>query len=450
MNRRRSSLAGSPVLVGAATVLIALVAVVLSYNANSGLPFIETYDIRARVADAKKLTTGVDVRIGGKRVGQLQEIEAEADDGEYHAMLTLKLDRAVAELPADSTIRIRPKSVIGAKYIELTPGRASRTIPPGGLIREPQTSASVDLDEVTGLFDAGLRSSVRNVVEQVSDGVAGRGADFNRALDVLPENLTRFERFMGVLADPETNLGGFLRGADAATQALVPVLGDIGPLLRGARTTLGALADEADALGAGLERLPPTLREARRASVALRPVLRDAAVLARELRPGADALPATVRALHGVARRGTPILRRVPRLTRQLDATMRSVDGALHRDATTTSLVLLRPTLESLLPTLQTIVPLQTKCSYVTLFARNASSVTSEGDVNGNWFRTGLLLSTEQLLKNPRTDPIRRYNVYPDERCLVGNEDYRQEVPTGSFVNPRTSAPAGSAKGPEQ
>ncbi|MGE4428292.1 MAG: MlaD family protein [Solirubrobacteraceae bacterium] len=450
MNRRRSSLAGSPVLVGAATILIALVAVVLSYNANSGLPFVETYDIQARVADAKKLTVGVDVRVGGKRVGQLQEIEAEADDGDYYATLTLKLDRTVAELPADSTIRIRPKSVIGAKYIELTPGRSSRTIPAGGLIREPQTSASVDLDEVTGLFDAGLRSSVRNVVEQVSDGVAGRGADFNRALAALPGNLTQLERFMNVLADPATDLGGFIRGADAATQALVPVLGDIGPLLRGARVTLAALADEASALGAGFERLPPTLREARRSSVALRPVLRDAAALARELRPGTEQLPATVRALHGVARRGTPILRRVPRLGRELDATMRSVDGALHRETTTTSLVLLKPTLESLKPTLDTIVPLQTQCSYVTLFARNASSVTSEGDVNGNWFRTGLLISLEQTLKTGHADPIRKYNVYPDGRCLVGNENYHQDRPSGSYTNPRTSAPAGAARGPEQ
>ena len=45
MNRRRSSIAASPVLLGAVAVLISVVAVVLSYNANKGLPFIETYDL---------------------------------------------------------------------------------------------------------------------------------------------------------------------------------------------------------------------------------------------------------------------------------------------------------------------------------------------------------------------------------------------------------------------
>ena len=45
MNRRRgSSLAGSPLLIGAITTLIVIVAVFLSYNANNGLPFVPTYN----------------------------------------------------------------------------------------------------------------------------------------------------------------------------------------------------------------------------------------------------------------------------------------------------------------------------------------------------------------------------------------------------------------------
>ena len=45
MRRRRGSLAGSPLLIGAVTTLIAVVAVFLSYNAIIGLPFVPTYDI---------------------------------------------------------------------------------------------------------------------------------------------------------------------------------------------------------------------------------------------------------------------------------------------------------------------------------------------------------------------------------------------------------------------
>ena len=64
-----SSLAASPVLVGAVTVLVTIVAVFLSYNANSGLPFVPTYDLKANLPNAAQLVKGFEVRIGGARVG---------------------------------------------------------------------------------------------------------------------------------------------------------------------------------------------------------------------------------------------------------------------------------------------------------------------------------------------------------------------------------------------
>src|SRR5438046_1027250 len=67
--RRRTgssfSLLGEPVLVGAITILVAAVGVMLSYNANRGLPFVPTYSVNVRVPDAAELVPGNDVRIGG-------------------------------------------------------------------------------------------------------------------------------------------------------------------------------------------------------------------------------------------------------------------------------------------------------------------------------------------------------------------------------------------------
>ena len=75
--RGRGGIAGNPVLIGAATVLVVLVAVFLAYNANQGLPFVPTYTIKARVPNAANLVVGNDVRIGGARVGAVSGIEAE-------------------------------------------------------------------------------------------------------------------------------------------------------------------------------------------------------------------------------------------------------------------------------------------------------------------------------------------------------------------------------------
>jgi ABC-type transporter Mla subunit MlaD len=71
MSRRRgqASIGASPVLIGAATVLVALVAVFIAYNANAGLPFVPTYDLKAELPSGGKLVKGNEVRVGGFRVG---------------------------------------------------------------------------------------------------------------------------------------------------------------------------------------------------------------------------------------------------------------------------------------------------------------------------------------------------------------------------------------------
>jgi virulence factor Mce-like protein len=463
MNRRRTSLAGSPVLIGAATALIALVAVVLSYNANKGLPFITTYDINAEVADAKKLTTSVDVRIGGKRVGQVSDIEAmKAKDGRYYSKLSLKLDRTVAELPVDTKLRIRPKSIIGAKFVELYPGRSKRTLAAGGTIQEAETSASVDLDEVTRLFDANLRRSYRQVIKESANALAGRGSSLNEGIDAVPPVLTSGTRFLGTLADPATGLSGFIRGLDATTQAVLPATTNLGGLFAAAAPTLRAIGAENDANGQTLQ-LQPSVEDATiSASRVAAPVLRDAAALTKELRPGVRELPRTVRALDRAVDRGVPILRRAPVLGTQLQATLRSVDRTLQRQSFGDALTLLTPTFNELVPPFQLLHTQQVKCNYVGLFARNASSAGSAGDENGNWLRIGLVVSADQTLRSPNPDPRLHYQVYPDNDqgpngeggCAVGSENYTPGKVIGrvpgqvSGANVRTSAPAGTPKGP--
>ncbi len=79
MNPRRASgrmLSGSPVLIGAVTVLVTMVAVFLSYNANEGLPFVPTYSLTAEVPNSAGLVRGNEVRMGGARVGVVSDIGA--------------------------------------------------------------------------------------------------------------------------------------------------------------------------------------------------------------------------------------------------------------------------------------------------------------------------------------------------------------------------------------
>src|SRR5688572_20311018 len=142
MSRRRSasSMLGSPVLVGAITLLVAIVAVFLSYNANSGLPFVPTYDVKAEFDNSANLVVGNDVRIGGQRVGAVSEITPKPgqDGNPPTAEVQLKLEKQVEPLPVDSTMIIRPRSALGLKYIEINPGDSEEGFAPGDTVPAEQ------------------------------------------------------------------------------------------------------------------------------------------------------------------------------------------------------------------------------------------------------------------------------------------------------------------------
>ena len=65
----------NPTVIGALTVLITILAVFLAYNANNGLPFVQTYRLTAEVPNADGLVKGNEVRVGGVRVGIVEDIK---------------------------------------------------------------------------------------------------------------------------------------------------------------------------------------------------------------------------------------------------------------------------------------------------------------------------------------------------------------------------------------
>ena len=135
MNRRRGgSLAGSPLLIGAVTTLIVVVAVFLSYNANNGLPFVPTYNIKVVLPETSGLQTSNEVR-DRRHARRASSTRCRAHQnpatGRVTAIAELKLEKGVEPLPADTTAIVQSLSAIGLKYLELEKGH-SRTHDPAG------------------------------------------------------------------------------------------------------------------------------------------------------------------------------------------------------------------------------------------------------------------------------------------------------------------------------
>src|SRR5690242_12323045 len=153
--RNRSGLSGvasNPILVGAVTVLVVIVAVFLAYNANNGLPFVSTYNLKARVPDADALVKGNEVRIGGVRVGVVKSVKpVSLGNGRFVSELSLSLDKTAEPLPVDSTIMVRPKSALGLKFLQVTPGNSKRGFKAGETI--PLSAAHPEPVDIEQFFD---------------------------------------------------------------------------------------------------------------------------------------------------------------------------------------------------------------------------------------------------------------------------------------------------------
>src|SRR5204863_288779 len=83
-----------------------------------------------------------------------------------------KLATTAGPLPVDTRVRVRPKSVIGLKYLELEPGRSRTTLKSGATIPLRNQRSSVDLQDALNAFDAATRRATRSVTVELGDGFA--------------------------------------------------------------------------------------------------------------------------------------------------------------------------------------------------------------------------------------------------------------------------------------
>ena len=454
--RPDASIIANPMLVGTTTLLTVLVAIFVTYNANNGLPFVPTYNVRAVLSDAELLGHNAEVRIGGKRVGLVTQMAAQpTKSGKPIVVLRLKLDQEASPLPVDTKVRVRPKSVIGLKYLELDPGRSHRMIKPGGTIPIRNELPTVDLQDALNAFDSGTRKSLASMSIELGDGFAGRGQDLNDAIRAFNPLLAHLGPVMRNVAAPQTDLDGFFRGVDSAANAVAPVAPQLIGLFDGAATTLHAIAREDESFGRVIDEAPETERVATDSLRSVRPVLARATRLTDELRPGVRVLPRASTRLARTFETGTPVLRRADRLADRLSGTLSALRTLVRRPATSGSVIELTKTVESLMPTLRFLLPAQTRCNELGLYFHNAPSVIAEGDENGNWFR---FLPLQNTPDNPYQGKVAgdlHFDPYgstgQNGRCVAGNEQYAPgrhlgappNNATAPTANPTTSPPPG-------
>ena len=364
-NRAGSSVLSNPVLVGAVTTLVVLVAVFLAYNANKGLPFVPTVQLQTVVPDAYKLVEGNEVREGGFRIGVVDKISPrKLPDGTAGAELKLKLDKKAAPIPADSLVRIRPRSALGLKYVEFERGESADTLTDGATITVDEKSLTIELEDFFNIFDEDTRANVQAGLEGYGNAFAGRGRSLNQAFESLPVFFDALPPVMRVLSDPRNQLGRLFRELGDAARITRPEVELIADGFAAGADTFEALSRDPDALRATIEKSPGTLAVGERSLRAQRPFLRNLALISTDLRGAAGELRASAPTIDAALRSGIAPLRGSVALNRRLGTTFQAVTSLARDPGTDRGLTGLTALMTTLNPQLRYLGPHITVCNY--------------------------------------------------------------------------------------
>jgi virulence factor Mce-like protein len=389
MRSRNGGISGNPVLIGAATTLVIIVAVFLAYNANAGLPFVPVYTVNAQLPSGSNLVVGNDVRIGGTRVGAVSDIKAQQfKNGRTVAVVQMKLEKSVEPLPKDSMVLVRPRSALGLKYLQLTRGHEKAGWKDGATIPLKYAGNPVELDDVLSMFNAKTRQAGATNTIGFGNAFAGRGESINTAIGAFKPLLKDIIPVARLLRAPSTHLPRLFSALDRFAQIVAPAAETQAQLFDNLDTTFGALAKVArpfiqDSITNG----PPSLDTGIRDFPQIRPFLHNTQVLFHLLRPGARALRTAAPALSSALVIGTPVLRQSVALNHRLKPLLTELERFSQNPMVPRGIKSLTDVVRNLKPTLDYLAPAQVQCNYVTLWFRNVSSLLSEGDANGTWQR---------------------------------------------------------------
>jgi ABC-type transporter Mla subunit MlaD len=387
------------------TTLIAVVAVFLAYNANQGLPFVPTTQLRFQVSNGANLLPGNEIREGGARIGVVDDMKPiRLPDGSVGAEARVKIDKVAGEIPKDTTIALRPRSVLGLKYVELNRGRSKEMLEDGETIPADQVSYPVDLDDYNRMFDEKTRRAVQTNLQGFGNALSSRGASLNETIRTLPRFLGHLAPVAEVLADDRTQIARFFKEAGDVARVVAPVADRYAHSFEAGADTFEAWSRYPDRLQASIRNQAPTMRVGIRSFRVQRPFLEDTARFSRALRGAAEVMPRTLPGVTGALKVGTPVQRRLPEMNENLELTLGALRDLAADDRTIYALRGVTRLVDIVNPLVRFAGPYITVCNYWNYSWTNVSEHLTEPDPTGGSQRT--LLNQAPRTRNPTAPSV--------------------------------------------
>jgi virulence factor Mce-like protein len=379
VRRQHQNTFANPVLIGAVTVLVAVVAVFLAYNATNGLPFVPTRQLKVEFTNGSALVDGNDVRMGGYRVGVVADMQPVVlPNGQVGAEAILNLNTTQGKIPVDSTATIRPRSALGLKYIDISRGRSRKVFSDGGVMKVSQTEVPVQFDDINKMFDAKTRPAVQDNLAGYGNALAARGSNLNDTIATLPALFGHLQPVAQYLSDPNTELTRFFEALNGFMGTVSPVAATNVKLFADQATTFEAISRNATDLANTIKEGPSTLDVSTRSLEVQQPFLVDLTTLNQKLLPATRALQQALPNINPALAAGIRVLPRTPPVNQKLEHVLASLKSLSLDPGTNIALNGLNQTVGTLNPMIKYLGPYETVCNQFNYFWDEIQDLVSE------------------------------------------------------------------------
>src|ERR1700712_761232 len=116
--------------IGLFGLLLAIGTFYVGYQAAYKVPGRGYYNIHAEFNNAENLANHYEIREDGVRIGQI--LNPRVKDGK--ALVAMRISSKYKPLGSDTQVRIRLRSAVGVRYVELIPGTKGTPVPDGGTL----------------------------------------------------------------------------------------------------------------------------------------------------------------------------------------------------------------------------------------------------------------------------------------------------------------------------
>jgi phospholipid/cholesterol/gamma-HCH transport system substrate-binding protein len=215
---------------------------------NMGLrgPWSNEFALDAEFASANGLVPQAEVRVSGVRVGSVTVI---GDSSEGNALVRMALQPGI-RLRQDTRAVIRPKTLLGEKFVELVrkQGSTQGFLSSGAIIPKAQTGQAIEIDDILNAMDAPTRQAMSESFRQLGIALDGRQQDVAAALPPLDSTMANLRPLARVGESRQQELDRILTNLNTIMQALADEQEQLGHLVTSGDTVMSAIASRDQAL----------------------------------------------------------------------------------------------------------------------------------------------------------------------------------------------------------